>query len=180
MEDDDILLWSKDNFLKWSDFKASSNPSAFEDSSSHIKFHFTWVVNSTIHNDKIYFEIDDIKLNTQFLRHLSWVREGQDSQELLNHEKGHFDLAELSRFSITEKIQNKLYNKKFPTRGQNEEQQKQFAREDSGILIAKELEKNFLDFSQKRTKYDEETNFGHDKIKQKEFDDKFKEFREQK
>jgi len=180
MENDDILLWSKNYFLKFSDFKASSNPSAFEDSSSHIKFHFTWTVNSTMHNDKICFEIDDIKINTQFLRHLSWVREGQESKELLKHEQGHFDLAELTRFTITEKIQNKLYNKNFPTRGKNEEQQKQFAREDSGILIAKELETSFLDFSHNRVKYDEETDFGHNKIKQKEFDDKFNEFREQK
>ena len=124
-------------------------------------------------------EIDDIKLYAQFLRHLSWVREGQESDHLLKHEQGHFDLAEMARSEITEKIQNKLYDKKFSTRGQNEEQRKQFAREDSGIMIARELEKNYLDFSQKRTTYDEETDFGNNKIKQKEHDEKFDEFKKQ-
>ena len=179
MENDDILMWSKDYLLKWSDFKASSNTSAFEDSSSQIKFHCTWTVKSTIHDGKIYFEIDDIKLSAQFLRHLSWVREGQESSHLLKHEQGHFDLAEMTRSEITERIQNKFYTKKFSTRGQNEEQRKQFAREDSGIMIAGELEKNYLDFSQKRITYDEETDFGNNKIKQKEHDEKFNEFKKQ-
>ena len=177
MENDDILLWSKDYFLKWSDFKASSNPSAFEDSSSCIKFHYIWMVNSTVHEDKIYFEIYDIKLHTQFLRHLSWVRKGQSSMDLLKHEQGHFDLTEMERSSITEKIQKKFHARKFPTIGQNEEQQKQFAREQSGIMIAKELEKLFLDLIQKRKKYDEDTEFGHNKIIQNEYDLKFDSFR---
>lgn len=178
MENDDILLWSKDYILNWSDFKATSNPSAFEDSSSHIKFHFTWRIDSEIDNGKICYLIEDVKLSTQFLRHLSWVREGQDSSELLKHEQGHFDLAELNRSKITEQIQNKLYDKKFPTRGKNEQQQKQFAREESGMMIAAELEKLFLDFSKKRAKYDEDTEFGHNLKTQNEYDQEFIEFRE--
>jgi hypothetical protein len=173
MENDNILLWSKDSFLKWSDFKAQSNPSAFEDSYSHIKFHYTWIVNSEILKDKIYFLIDDIKLTTQFLCHLSWVRENQNSLGLLKHEQGHFDLAESLRPMITEKILDEFKDKKFPTRGQNDDQQKQFAREDSGLMIAKELEKWSLDLSQKRKKYNNQTEFGHNWEKQKEYDEKF-------
>ena len=177
MENDDILSWSNDYFLKWSDFKAESNPSVFEDSSSHIKYHYTWIVNSDISEGKISFLIDEVKLTTQFFRHLSWIREKQFSADLLKHEQGHFDLAESLRLMITEKIQNEFQNKKFPTRGQNDEQQKQFAREDSGLMIAKELEKWSLDFSQNRIKYDEETEFGQNKEKQREYNDRFDKLR---
>lgn len=177
MENDDIILWSRNYYLNWSDFKADSNPSVFEDSSSQLKFHYTWTINSELQEGKIFFEIRDIKFTTQFLRHLSWVRKGQDSLELLKHEQGHFDLAELENTTITKKIQSELYNKKFLTRGQNEEQQKQFAREDSGLMIAMELEKCVLNFSQKRTKYDEETEFGHNHKNQKTYDQKFNELR---
>ena len=69
---------------------------------------------------------------------------------------------------ITEKIQNVFQNKKFPTRGKNPEQQKQFAREDSGLMISKELEKWSLDFAQKRKKYNDETEYGHNIKKQNE------------
>ena len=177
MENDDIISWSKDYSLEWSDFKAQPNSSSFEDSSSYIKFHQTWTVHSDISEGEICFLIDDIKLSSQFLRHLSWVREKQDSLELLKHEQGHFDLAESLRPIITEKIQNEFKDKKFPTRGQNDDQRKQFAREKSGLMIAKELEKWSFDFSQKRIKYDEETKFGHNLIKQKEYDIKFNELR---
>jgi hypothetical protein len=179
VENNDILLWSEDYLLNWSDFKAESNLSAFEDSSSHIKFHYTWLVNSEVLGDRIYFLIEDIRLSTQFLRHLSWVRERQSTLDLLKHEQGHFDLAESLRPIITEKIQNEFKDKKFPTRGQNDEQQKQFAREDSGLMIAHELEKWFLDFSQKREKYDRDTEFGHNWKKQKEYDEQFAELRKQ-
>jgi hypothetical protein len=177
MENDDIISWSKDYSLEWSDFKAQPNSSSFEDSSSYIKFHQTWTVHSDISEGEIYFLIDDIKLSAQFLRHLSWVRGKQDSLELLKHEQGHFDLAESLRPIITEKIQNEFKDKKFPTQGQNDAQRKQFAREKSGLMIAKELEKWSFDFSQKRIKYDEETEFGHNLEKQKEYDIKFNELR---
>ncbi len=178
MEDKDIITWSKDYFLNWSDFKAESNPSSFEDSSSHIKFHYTWTVNSEMFDGIIYFLIDDIKLSTQFFRHLSWVRENQTSLELLKHEQGHFDLAESLRPIITEEIQNEFRGKKFSTRGKNDEQRKQFAREDSKLMISKDLEKWLNDLSQKRIKYDEETKFGHNLNKQNEYDKKFNELRE--
>lgn len=177
MENDDVISWSKDHFLEWSDFKAESNPSAFEDSSSHIQFHYTWTVNSDMSDEKISFLIDEIKLTTQFFRHLSWVRENQSSQDLLKHEQGHFDLAESLRPMITEKIQNTFQNKKFPTRGKNPEQQKQFAREDSGLMISKELEKWSLDFAQKRKRYNDETEFGHNVKKQNEYGEEFDKLR---
>jgi hypothetical protein len=134
-------------------------------------------VNSGMSDDKIIFLIDDIKLTTQFFRHLSWAREKQSSLDLLKHEQGHFDLVESLRLVITEKIQNKFQNKKFPTRGKNDEQRKQFAREDSGLMISKEIEKWSLDFSQKRTKYDEATEFGQNEEKQKEYDEQFAKLR---
>jgi hypothetical protein len=178
MEDKDIITWSKDYFLNWSDFKAQSNPSSFEDSSSHIQFHYTWTVNSEMVDGIIYFLIDDIKLYAQFFRHLSWVRENQTTLELLKHEQGHFDLAESLRPIITEEIQNEFSDKKFPTRGKNDDQRKQHAREDSRLMIIKELEKWVDDFSQKRKKYDEETEFGHNLNKQNEYDKKFNDLRD--
>ena len=178
MENDDMISWSKDYLLSWSDFKAEPNSSSFEDSSSQIKYHYTWTVNSETSDGKIHFLIDNVKLSTQFLKHLSWVREKQASLGLLKHEQGHFDLAETLRPRIMEDFKNEFKDKKFPTRGQNEEQQKQFAREDSGSMISQRLEKWYYDFSQKRRKYDQETDFGHNLNKQQEYDKKFIKLRE--
>ena len=177
MEDADIINWSKDYFLKWSDFKAEVNPAAYEDSSSKIKFHHTWTVDSEMVNGEIYFLISNIQLTTQFLRHLSWVRIQNSSIELLKHEQGHFDLAELLKPIFIEQITNKFNGLKFPTRGQNEEQRKQFSRESSGLMILQELEKCYKILDDERKKYSEATEFGTNSSKQKEYDEKFKELR---
>jgi len=177
MENDDIISWSKDYFLKWSDFKADPNSAVYEDSFSNVKYHHTWTVESEMINDKIFFLISNIQLETQFLRHLSWVRLQNSSSDLLKHEQGHFDLSELMKSLFVERIKKKINGLKFPTRGQNEEQRKQFAREDSGLIITKELEKCFCILTDERKKYDQETEYGQNPSKQKEYDKKFEKLR---
>ena len=112
----------------------------FEDAHSFLKYHYTWKINSDKIKNKIIFFVEDLQIFTEFYPNLSWVRDMQKNDELLKYEQGHFDLAELVKINHLEKIQNKFYKKQFPTRGQNEEQRKQFAKEDSTKLIAFEIE----------------------------------------
>ncbi|MEJ2260701.1 MAG: hypothetical protein P8X83_03450 [Nitrosopumilaceae archaeon] len=177
MEDNDVITWSKNYFLKWSDFTADPSHSAFEDSSSNIKYHHTWTVRSEMTDGKIFYVIDRINISTLFFRHLSWVRTQNSSDNQLNHEQGHFDLAESIKPKIIKNIENKFRDKTFPTRGQNEEQRKQFAREDSGIMISAELEKWHKILSEKRRQYDADTEYGQNLKKQTEYDEIFKKLR---
>jgi hypothetical protein len=177
MSQNDTISWSEDYFLDWSDFQAELNPAAFEDAHSTIKYHYTWTVNSDSIGNQIKFFIENIDLTVEFHPLLSWVRQSQATPELLKHEQGHFDLAELLRSKIIEQIQNMFNEKKFPTRGQNQEQQKQFAREDSGLMIAKEVEKWEKYLFEKQEEYDKQTNYGQIMEKQQEYDDMFKKLR---
>ena len=169
MSENDVVVWSKDSFLTWSDFKAESNPAAFEDSHSVIKYRYTWTVNSDEIKDQILFSIENIQVFVDFHPVLSWVRISQTNDNLLKHEQGHFDLAELIKRENLEKLQNKFYEKQFPTRGKNEEQRKQFAKEDSGKMIAEEIEKLGHILSQRLQEYDEQTNFAQNLEKQSEY-----------
>lgn len=164
------ISWNANYSLSWSDFQAESNPAAFEDAHSVVKYSYTWTVNFDRIDDKIMFFVECLKLTTEFYPLLSWVRKSQATSSLLKHEQGHFDLAELLRPNITEQIQSIFNKKKFPTRGQNYEQQKQFAREDSGLLIAKEVEKWEKHFFEKEIEYDKLTNYGQIFEKQQEYD----------
>ena len=177
MSQNNVISWSKDYFLNWSDFEAESNPAAFEDVHSTIKYHYTWVVNSVSIDSKIKFFIENIHLTVEFHPLLSWVRQPHATSELLKHEQGHFDLAELLRPKITKQIQDAFNEKKFLTRGQNQEQQKQFAREDSGLMIAREAEKLEKYLFEKQEEYDKQTNYGKIIGKQQEYDDMFKKLR---
>jgi len=169
MSDINVLVWSSDFSLKWIDFNAESNTAAFEDSHSIIKYRHTWTVNSDEIESQIIFFIENIQLSVEFYPDLSWVRTLQTNDDLLKHEQGHFDLAELIKRENLEKLQNKFYQKQFPTRGKNEDQRKQFAKEDSGKMIAVEVYKLEEILSQRRQEYDEQTNFGQNLEKQSEY-----------
>ena len=170
MNESDVIVWAKEIIIKWSDFKAESNPAVFEDSHSVIKYRFTWTLNSEKIDDQILFLIEDIHLVVEFFPYLSWVRVSQNTDNLLKHEQGHFDLAELVKRENMDMLQNAFYGKRFPTRGQNEEQQKQFAKEDSGRMIAVEVEKLEHTLDKRREEYDMLTEFGQNAEKQLEYD----------
>jgi hypothetical protein len=173
MSENNILVWSNDTFLRWSDFEAESISAAFEDSHSFIKYRYTWTVNSDEIENQIIFFIENIQLSVEFHPVLSWVRLSQANDDLLKHEQGHFDLAELIKRENLEKLKNKFHEKQFPTRGKNEEQRKQFAKHDSGKMIAEEVEKLEEILSKRRQEYDEQTNFGQNLEKQLEYNSTF-------
>ena len=175
---DNTLQWSPDFTLKWSDFQAESNTAVFEDSHSVIKYRFTWTVNSEKIDDQIVFLIEDIRLFAEFNPLLSWVRLPEATDSLLNHEQGSFDLAELIKNENMFKLQEQFNVKYFPTRGKNEEQRKQFAKEDSGKMINAVVEKLQQLYDEKSSQYHEETNYGLDTERQFEYDLKFKQLRQ--
>ena len=91
---------------------------------------------------------------------MSWVRHSEATNNLLQHEQGHFNLAEMIKRKHDKIFINKFHKKFFSTRGQNDAQRKQFAKEDSGRLISSEIDKLNDILSKKRDEYDVETDFG--------------------
>lgn len=178
MVENTVLEWAPSFALRWSDFRAESNPAVFEDSHSVIKYRFTWTVNSEKINERIVFFIENIRLFVEFHPLLSWVRLNEATDLLLNHEQGTFDLAELVKQENLSRLQDQFYLKHFPTRGQNEEQRKQFAKEDSGKLINAEVEKLQKLYDEKSLKYHNETNYGVNVEQQSKYDLLFSQLRQ--
>ena len=174
MSENSTLQWTPDLTLKWSDFQAESNPAIFEDSHSSIKYGFTWIIDSDKQNDEIVFSIDKISVTVEFNPLLSWVRESESNDNLLIHEQGHFDLAEMLRRDYDKILRTIFYDKFFPTRGQNDAQRKQFAKEDSGKMISIEIDKLSNILKQKRNEYDTETEFGSNIKNQLQYNEIFK------
>jgi len=177
MDEKITLEWTPNSMLTWSDFQAESNPAVFEDSHSVIKYRFTWVVDSEKIDENIIFLIDDIILFVEFHPLLSWVRQSEANESLLNHEQGNFDLAELIKRENMPNLQEQFYKKHFSTRGQNNEQRKQFAKEDSGEMINKYVEKLQILFDERSLKYQNDTNYGENLEEQSKYDLTFKQLR---
>lgn len=169
-----VLEWAPDAILSWADFQAEPNTAIFEDSNSVIRYRFTWTVNSDKIDDQIVFLIENISLFAEFHLLLSWVRPSEANDLLLHHEQGRFDLAESTKRENIMSLQEIFYNKHFPTRGQNDEQRKQHAREDSGKMINIEIEKLQKLFDAESLSYHNKTNFGKNPDEQSKYDLIFK------
>ncbi len=184
MKDSDKIEWAKDYLLKWSDFKAEQNPAEFHPAKTTIQYSATWKINWINTTNKISYSINEIQLVTEFQKFRSWVRqqEIQDNERkenILNHEQGHFDLAEKFRIIITEKIQSKFSENSFPVYGKDDEHVKDFVLKDSKEKIELELEKQTNDIFRKQEEtYDRKTEYGSNSEKQHEFDIEFAKLRE--
>ena len=177
MIEKEVIHWSNDIQLNVSNFMAEPNPGIFEDSHSVIKYGFTWVVNSEQLDDQVVFSVENIQLSVEFNPLLSWIRMSEFDDSLLKHEQGHFDLAEIIKRKHQKIFENEFYDKKFPTRGQNDAQRKQYAKEDSGKMISLKVEKLNLYLKEKRDEYDQETDFGKNISEQKKYDEIFSKLR---
>ncbi|ABX12788.1 hypothetical protein [Nitrosopumilus maritimus] len=177
MSENENLFWSKHYSLKWSDFKAEHNPASYADSHSVIKYRFTWTVDSEKMGSEILFLIKNIQVSVEFCPLLSSVRPSETSDQLLKYEQGRFDLAELVKREHISNLQTKFEGKNFPTRGKNEEQRKQLAKEDSGKMIAQEIEQLQQILEKRLQEYDETTDYGNNPEKQLEYALKFEELK---
>ena len=177
MIEKEVIHWSDDIQLNVSNFMAEPNPGIFEDSHSVIKYGFTWVVNSEQLDDQVVFSVENIQLSVEFNPLLSWIRMSEFNDGLLQHEQGHFDLAEIVKRKHQKIFENEFYKKHFPTRGQNDAQRKQYAKEDSGKMISLKVEKLNLYLKEKRDEYDQETNYGKNISEQKKYDEIFSKLR---
>ena len=142
MIEHEVIHWSETNLLNVSNFMAEPNPGIFEDSHSVIKYGFTWIVNSEQFGAEVVFSIENIQLSVEFNPLLSWIRMSEFNDDLLKHEQGHFDLAEIIKRQHQKIFEVEFYHKHFPTRGQNDAQRKQFAKEGSGKMISLKIDES--------------------------------------
>ena len=196
MASTDPIRWEPDRLLVFSDFEADANPAAFEDAYCAIRYRPTWTVTSEQcpdcmdsdfvcsnrpNNDgntqeHILFSIRDFDIHTEFHPILSWVRPSCSARHL-KHQQGHFDLGESVMQEMIQDMRNTLYGKRYPTRGKNEDQRRQLAKEDSARIIEPLVKILYDEFVKRDAEYDSSTQHGENYHEQLEYDRKFESLR---
>ena len=90
VQSNQLLPWQQDRRLTWSDFQGEPE--------EEIDFRAmtNWQLSYDFQLSKVKGEINSqFNVYTFFDNQQSWVREGSGSQQLLQHEQLHFDIAEL-------------------------------------------------------------------------------------
>ena len=167
-----IIDWSADTTLHWDDFEAEPHPGVYQDAMATIRYGCTWNVESHDIDGTLSFSIRNIRLNTVFVKNLSWARVNIVDECLLVHMQGCFDLAEYIRadmeFMLTQKFEGKMY----PVRGATPEEQKQNSMYDSRVVLgALQQIHNVLDA--KIDEYQRDTRYGEDESSQATYNQRF-------
>lgn len=197
----DVIPWSPDRLLEWADFGADVNPAAYEDAYSAIRYRPKWTVSSVRggagdgggHDDPwardggdgdasggdgsaaagaIFFTVGSLYVTTEFWPVLSWARASCDDATL-NHQQGHFDLGEIVMRREIDGIRQSLYGRRFPTRGKNEDQRKQLAKEDSALVVEPVMASLERALEKEQARYDADTRHGDDLDAQLRYDELF-------
>ena len=93
---EDIIAWSTDYELKWTDFQALPKNSSHLDAYTMLGISLEVVSQN---NGNV-----DMGVFGYFEKDKSWVKAGEKTDNLLNHERKHFDLCEIYRRILIKRL----------------------------------------------------------------------------
>lgn len=178
MAPDGIIEWSPARHLAWDDFEADPHPGAYQDAMATVRYAGSWTVESHRSGDDLVFTIGRIRLVTQFVKNLSWVRSGAANDGLLGHVQGCFDLAEETKAQIEAELEDIFRDKSYPVRGSSEEERRQYSMQDSRVVLGA-LDRLHREILLVRIEeYESGTNYGEDGLAQAKYDQRFARMRQ--
>ncbi|MBL4755033.1 MAG: DUF922 domain-containing protein [Flavobacteriales bacterium] len=143
-----MILWEQQRPITWSDFKAKPVRSSPYHAQTQGSLNYTF--DNKGPGQYIF------KLNVKFVKQKSWSKPKEQTDNLLKHEQGHFDIYELYGRIIMKRLKDaKVFNEK-----------------NFSDKVAKIFRKGFEDLQKFQEKYDRETNHSKDKKKQEEWNEK--------
>jgi hypothetical protein len=107
------------------------------------------------------FRITHIDSAARFHPESSWVRPGHQTTDVLQHEQGHFDIAEIYKVAFEGQTQD-LVNTSRECRGRSERQANQNAERELSRLIGSIYDDVWQQFQTQQNAYDTETRHGID------------------
>jgi hypothetical protein len=143
---DDIIFWSKQQPLKWEDYKGQVDETSkfYAATLASIKYRYGYNKTGTVHNFKF-------QVNSYFTKSRSWSKKEHQSAPLLKHEQLHFDLTELYARKLKEELERTSYTDDFKER------------------ITQIFNSKKTELSNIQQRYDDETDHSRNKEKQMEW-----------
>ena len=181
MSESNRIAWSKDFFLKWSDYLAVPDPlSKFGAlTRTTISQESRFFLHKT--SSRFKFKISNIKLTAVFIPSISWVKESDRNSiyqdQLLRHEQGHFDATEELKRKMEHKLILEIESKTFSSKGKTFDECSSYADKETTEILRKKLASVIDDLKDFHKKYDKDTDYGRNIIAQAEYDIRFAKLR---
>jgi len=175
-----VIIWNKNRFLKWSDFKKKIYPKDKASAISAIGFESEPIIEHIKTGTKFTFKIKDMQLHAIFIPNLSGVIKNLNEKNmalLLKHEQGHFDLAEEITRKARIKANNRFKNRFMSVKGKNQKTAEKNATYRTTTIRKNINYKLQKDLNNQETKYDDKTKHGLSKTNQQKYNKRFKKLR---
>jgi len=143
--DSNRIAWDQKSKLKWKDFKAKPEHSSSLDAYTMLGISIEVIGQK---NGKI-----DMGVFGYFEKNKSWVKPGERNENLLHHEQKHFDVCEVYRRILVQKLEA---GNPYSFNG--------FSNE-----VGQIFEEVFADYTKEQARYDKETNHSQNKKEQAEW-----------
>lgn len=171
IDDNRLKKWSS-NSLTWDDFAGK-----IPDQRRNLAYTFTMVdyyyVLESLPMQDCKFVFKDIGTQSLFVTFSSWAVKSGQSESLLNHEQGHFDIAQIHAQNLNKEMVENLLNKEFDCASVALSNDKLTRMEIIGNQMARDIfesiEENWYEMDEN---YDKETDVGTNNITQLQWDEK--------
>ena len=178
----DILTWDSKRKLSWEDFKGNVEEQIPHAAKTLLRLTFSYDSDYTERTTRTRATIKEVIVKANFNKTKSWVKKDRItnksvSQQLLDHEQGHFDLAYEFSIYAKETLEKKFLNTSYTFVSKNKEK-KEKDEQKQARKLTKQLEKDLMkkhDLMQK--KYEKDTDHGKITSKQNEYDERFAKLR---
>ncbi|MEM6965577.1 MAG: DUF922 domain-containing protein [Bacteroidota bacterium] len=140
--DSDRMAWDKDQKIKWADFQGKAQSNNLLDAYSMLGISLEVIGQS---NGEV-----EMGVFGYFEKNKSWVKPGEQSDHLLLHEQKHFDICEVYRRKLVQRL----------------EAAKHFSYDDFSDQVSSIFNELFEEYKKEQERYDQATNHSQKKEEQ--------------
>lgn len=155
------LAWTAADPLRWEDFQGAVDSSASADRVAMTAASLSWGYSYGLErgNGRCLYRIDSVDVHAIFNRQDSWVRPGHETDRVLEHEQGHFDLTQLFKLEL-EALTRGLVGVRRHCEGDSVEAASSYAEREAAQAVSRVAERIWSEHVAAQETYDEQTRHG--------------------
>jgi len=160
----EAIEWRSDRPLSWDDFEAAvpRNAEAVRVASTASSLAWSYAYEIEWSQRGCSYSIVKLDSVARFLPDRSWVRPGHRTDEILEHEQGHFDIAQIYNEQFKAATRN-LVGSAMKCNGQSERKAARLVESEIARLVGGTYEEVWRQYQLRQESYDSETRHGIDR-----------------
>jgi len=153
--------WSADRPLTWDDFAGAVDERSAPEDVAVTAASLSWAYEYEFERslDACIYRITDIRADAVFHPSNSWVKPGHRTADVLEHEQGHFDIAQIHKLMFVE-LSRDLVGPTKTCSGKNSKRIAKSIENEIEQLAAPVYEQVWQNHTKLQLSYDDETNHG--------------------